>query len=561
MDRIKLNGKGDNSLSDKNRVSKRALVFLISFLFIQSTALSIESERRCEITSTEEPPFWVVKGDKSMKSKEYENFKDIDEKKNKKNIAYIPKRSIVARDTDRPSIYYDFNKKKSEYMPVVVVSTPKDFDKEKTDIATHLNPLLKVKKAFSPGSHSGKDRVTVGQIGYIYNGYTESNESEGIRHNSSLQRADNEENRYVVKKNSPLFNIKGVEKFDQDHSLTLAKSGKGFKIEKCVSILDSEDVKINYIFNVSKINDKGTYDAVGDIKFNLDEGCSLDLLSSLLPVPEKSYEYLLGLSKAISTVDNEEKGIEDVIYIDGHELARLPQEKIEKIDKQCYTKGPYGSYHYIGSRIWNCKKKSSKRESISDSLMNPKVSCSFSNALRKIQKRCPKCQVEWGDAFWPKGRHQSHDTGVCVDIRPIKKDDALGPMNISWRSRYDSDSTKIVIEELSRSGANQILYNDSKALRAIDKTTRGKTAFIQDKKIDGDDRPIKLHKRPHSNHIHVCYPAIPYLETEKNQLKLDRLQAKRYKNKWHKDEIRHLKRMIPLSKRMKESCNELSLSK
>jgi len=150
------------------------------------------------------------------------------------------------------------------------------------------------------------------------------------------------------------------------------------------------------------------------------------------------------------------------------------QEMIKvKIDDET-GEGPFNSFHY----------RPDDKVS-SDLYLKPNSHCAFLRVLEQHNKDCTSmgCQVQFGDMYhsdsW--GVHQGHDSGECIDIRPLRKMDD-GNSGLTYRhGRYDREKTKAFITLLKKAGARFTIFND--------------------KQITGLSRDASVH----DDHIHVCF--------------------------------------------------------
>ena len=559
----------------------KGLIASVLLLLLSSLLIADQNDYDCKLEYIDEPPFWIVTGDKSMQDREYENLKGEKEQEYRKvsrNTKFtIPKRSIVIKDPDRPTVYHPSSTQ--EFMPIIVASTPNDQDTKKQFIASGLNPKEsfsgKIKTATSTRIKSAK----AGTRGYIYAGSLKKRKGELMRVNPSIIPPGTLRERvkkgtvdkdfiFIVKKDSNLIQIPGVEKLDQTYSLKLKTSNGKYLVNFCRNSINDEDVKINYIFDVTKTFNDGTVTQAGHLELDPLGECAIETISELLPLEEDLYRPLLSLANAFHSNN---QGIEDVLLLEGKRLAQIPQSDPERIGDQCYTKGPYNSFHYVGGSIGNCKGKWALREQNSDSLLKPHVACAVTSSLKRINKRCKDCSVQWGDCFWPAGRHNSHYRGVCIDFRPLKTDNELGANNITWKKTYDRDKTRIIVEEMMRSGASFILFNDTKLDDTISKELKSVTWYTQDattKKVlikgvpekgipdTTNHIPVKLSKRSHSNHIHICFPQYDVQDLSQLVAKRDKIKEQKFKTKRDKKKLIELSGQIERQKRMKKSCLE-----
>ncbi|MBL6990363.1 MAG: hypothetical protein ISR65_11315, partial [Bacteriovoracaceae bacterium] len=538
---------------------------------------AIEQGWNCHTMYIDEPPFWVAVGDSGMKGKGYENIKEV--KRGKlKNARVIPKGSIVIKDPERPLIQNPDNG--AEYMPVIVASiqNTKSMQKRKKIIADNFNAQEGFNKRIYPMAAAKNPIVMIGDDGYIFAGRPKSwRDKNGNQHiarvNPSIiapgtlklktkKASVSNDFVFIVKQDAPFFDVPGVDKFDQNHLLALDVSNGQYKVNKCVDPMDSENFVLNYVFNVKKVNTDGTIEQVSNLSIDTTSDCGFEFLTGIMPIDEKLHSQLLNLSIASQSISNQAIPIEEMLFMQEMDMVQIPQGAMKKIGKQCYSKGPFGSYHYIGAGVSRCpaagvggragkrQRQKAIREQQSDSLLRPAVACAFSggsnSVLKRFKDRCSECIVQWGDAFWPKGaRHKGHRRGTCIDMRPQKQDNSIGVSNASDTTRYSADKTQILIEELLRAGAHKVMFNGGSMLKKISPDLKTSSKIFQDKKVG------HLYNRLHSNHIHVCFPGKPQVQKQLViQKSIVNLQArikklnKRRVTKKNKLKIKNLKKRI-----------------
>lgn len=79
--------------------------------------------------------------------------------------------------------------------------------------------------------------------------------------------------------------------------------------------------------------------------------------------------------------------------------------------------------------------------------------------------RNQQIQIQIGDMSYEKGApmppHHTHTDGKCVDIRPIRKDKKLMPVNFH-QDTYDRSATELLVQALlSHKNVKKILFNDT----------------------------------------------------------------------------------------------------
>jgi len=431
-------------------------------LFVSLISMAFANHVTCvEGSYTHTPPFHVSDGF-GMKSKLYENIKD----ENLRNVAYIPKRSIVrVAEGDIDLI----ESRKNHYVTIEVISIPSEGN---TDF---LNNWWKIEKG------KGVPRMQVGQIGLI------SNQSLIRPTGKNNRDGDLKEYDFYVKKDAPAFKL-----LDSNESVNLAGlrikpvyvRGQGYEIRTCC---DSNKVcSEEYLFSAYGGSKKDRF--VRD--FYLPEAsCSNEdgILAHLRVLPKGSAASLRKMIKLIP----EAYDVDDLKVHPSRPLVQIPVQGSRN------SIGPFNSHHYRGNE---------PRRQGGDNYLHPNVACAFTKALRDWdQEVCrgskdplnPRgCQVQWGDASdiyfdgrsgsrWPHGSHTSD--GNCIDIRPMKKDNAAQKLDsVTYRDsrRYDREKTLEFLKFLKKYGM--------------------RTAGFLDPKVYKSDRQFQRLSGHHA-HIHVCF--------------------------------------------------------
>jgi hypothetical protein len=370
--------------------------------------------------------------------KAWEHFRDT--KNLQKVVGYVPKASIVR--LNRSAKMPDRKGQKTTYVSVEVLSLPSSVVDEKARKAR--NPIKD--RVVGPG-----ERVKAGAIGYVsadaldeVSGYT-----------------------FIVNQDAPLFDLGGNAVALGGKSLKLAQTAEGkFRVNQCC--VENSGGKPptcadNYIFHIIDPNSKITKD---EIALSTDPCCNV--LPHLRVVRDDQVESLLAFTRM---AQSEHRGdLATLEYIDSMGMVKLP------IDAESGD-GPFGSWHYGAD----------KGNAISeDAYMNATSACAFMRVLEYHQKICrsPGCEIQWGDAFHPKAWqvHGGHESGTCIDLRPLKTVDNRDPQRISIASRsvYDWIKTKQLVERFSKAGATTIFFNDKRI-------------------------PEAGWYAGHADHIHVCF--------------------------------------------------------
>lgn len=550
----------------------------------------VNSTMTCKMVETTEPPFWVVTGDNSMEDKDYENLKSgsstitpgdvndptkmrdaFNKKKSENPINKLPKNSIVIKDKTRPVISEKTDGSKGrEYMPVVVLSTPPAYSQEKKDINQHLSRRIQKGDALVRLEYEKidiADEVPVGKKGYIYSGFTERIDGESkILDNPSIVPPgvikENVKNTnfksdfvFVLKKDAPFFDIPGVEHLDGTHTIELFNRDGKYVAEECVSA-NNPDIKVtNYIFKIFQLDENGNKKTLGFKKFNPDAECCQKYISSLMPFDQEVVDPLLKISKIDAQLKNKEDAhLDELLFLEGKKLVAIPQEdKIEFKGDQCYTKGPYGSYHYLGTA--SCDSNFTKKEQLSDSMLEPNAACAFMGTLKSLQEEsiCKAyeegCTPQWGNLYYPKPKHQSHYSGRCMDFRPMTLNNMEFGGGVTQKSKgvYSREKTKILIQKLMLAGAEDIIFVDN---------TLKNSLTSEEKKLVNYNKVGPGTLEAHKNHIHVCFPEpkdIDALELEKRRMDLSMSQGQRERSDSYKNLVKDIERQ----KRMKNACNSI----
>ncbi|MEZ5428518.1 MAG: penicillin-insensitive murein endopeptidase [Pyrinomonadaceae bacterium] len=130
---------------------------------------------------------------------------------------------------------------------------------------------------------------------------------------------------------------------------------------------------------------------------------------------------------------------------------------LEKLDRKPFLLLPqmcgFGYYSY-GKGSWN-ERQWGTAETIG----------TLEEISRQFNLSNPLTLVPIGDISFQFGGemkpHNSHREGKNVDIRPLRKDNAMAPVNYKDTTNYDQDKTKALIELfLSHKNVRSILFND-----------------------------------------------------------------------------------------------------
>lgn len=422
---------------------------LFIVILFSSNALALSNffnDQKCTEEVTKKEPFMVTDAN-GMGWKSYENFRSKDNYRKKENI--IPRRSIVRIKKGSE----EYAASPDSYIPVEVIGVAD------TDFHDMKLAQSRLKSASAFHKYQKLAKTNLGRKGFIYN--------------KSLKKAD--EYTYVLKEDSPILDDNGLSGMGIV-ALKPVKSKTGeYIMDKCCKQNDysisyfpqnSEPVKCttNYRFKLIYA------DKTEGQEINIDVN-ACNIADSLIPFQNKDISAMMNfltLANKSETNFNTSK----LEFIDERGLVKIPVD-YDKTDGQGVM-GPFSSYHYTLDD-----------KGASDIYAKPLTSCVFMKVLAEQEKSCQGagCQIQFGDIFhedeW--GAHKEHDSGECIDIRPMKKSDSKTAITYG-HSNYDREKTKNFINLLFKAGATKIIFDDPKVKNTL-----------------------KTNNNSHNNHIHVCF--------------------------------------------------------
>lgn len=401
------------------------ILFLLYFISLNAFA-----HLSCKQTSTKVMPFYVT-GASGQGEKSYENFRSKSNYRKKKR--FIPRRSIVKIPND----VLDYVGHPRTYIPVEVIGTPSDYaDRE----------LLKSKNGLKKlsGFKSGLRKVKKGDKGFIYA--------------DSIKRA--KDFHYVLTEDSPF-----LEKLDLGQKknvvLKLKRNLEGeYLINRCCE--DNGQCQNYSLFDVIYQDEKQEK----MLALNINQCMDLD---SLIPLESSNFDSFMDFIRLSSQDEKVNFSLKRIEVLDERGVVKVP------LDKET-MEGPFGSYHY-----------GTDDNAASDVYIKPTAGCAFMEVLKKQQEVCVDegCEIQFGNMFhkvsW--GVHATHESGACIDIRPLKKRSSRLALDYE-SSEYDMAKTRDFIELLQSAGGSPIYFNDPDILN------RNSGVHYSD---------------GHHNHIHVCF--------------------------------------------------------
>ncbi len=428
---------------------------IIIFLFIFNSYADYE----CIESTIAEPPFYVS-DEYKQGDKMYENLRSV--KNPEKVDKFLPRSSVVRID---PTVY-EYSDSENYRVPVEVISVPS----EQAEIAakgiserrdSRGNSQIK-RFIHTVSGTKGLSRSQKGDVGFI--------------HKKALKKIDDYV--FVLKEDSPVFKTIGdIDPASVAISFELV-NGK-FAIERCCKEEAEETCFDRYKLNI--INSEGMILKTGS--YNV-EGC--DILSDSYPLPRETFSPVLSMIREMREFDDfKDFNVFDFETLPANnywgrtQVAIRPEMTKFPFDKETGL-GPYNSYHYTPDDYHN-----------SDSYLHPASQCAFMSALKTFERACgdnPGCLVQVGDMYhhdsWEA--HVSHDSGHCIDIRPMRNDKTSSfaePLTF-YSSSYSKERTKMLMDSLNEAGADVIIFND----KGI------KTNYRVNQNVKG-----------HNNHVHVCF--------------------------------------------------------
>lgn len=288
-------------------------------------------------------------------------------------------------------------------------------------------------------------------------------------------------------------------------------------------------------------------------------------------------------------------------FFDDMNLVRIPnyprilaQERSSRrrgnyTELSIFSEGPFGSYHYLTSdeqartddyRALEDPSHDSLREHERDSYLHPITACAFTSFLKKYNRDCIQSEVletreqvengvigsealrnirpltchaeegssedcsctpiQWGDMYMPRGTHQSHDEGYCIDVRAIRSDGEVGSAAMG---RKDFESNAHLIQQLCNAGATTIYFKPDLREGVSSQLDR------YNSEVEGCwIRP----QRNHNNHIHVCFSPEVYKARDRRDLignssisQSDRSILNNRRHNRHEEVLENLRRNTP----------------
>lgn len=411
--------------------------------------LNIRNQRLCSQSTTEEPPFFISSAYKQG-DKTFENFRSL---QGKTKQSFIPRRSIVKVPKESQRLVGT----PSSFVQVEVIGVNEDeFHND------NLDQRGKLRRATN--NLANLPKVKLGEKGYL--------------HSKSVEKVD--EYTFVVNEDSPLLHLPELQEMNVA-AITPTRSGDGkFLTNRCcysdfwymtnIQLIYDDEPKCTdeYLFQIV-YEDGSKGDSIG-VDLN-----SCHVVNNLTPLKDKDFLAMANFLKLAKGDSNINFSMNKLELLDSRGIVKIPLD-YESYDQDTRSaQGPYGSLHY------NLDDKGS-----ADAYAKPTTACAFMEILKSQQEECSGygCQIQFGNIYHPKswGPHETHYTGECIDIRPLRKDNTT--YSITYHNPiYDREKTIELIKLLKRAGATNIYFNDwgvRKVLRYVGK-------------VDG-----------HDNHIHFC---------------------------------------------------------
>ena len=300
----------------------------------------------------------------------------------------------------------------------------------------------------------------------------------GYLHSKSVERVD--DYTFVVKEDSPLMHYPQLMAMDVA-AITPNRTGDGlFEVNKCcysdfwyavnvqVVMPDEPQCTEEYVFQIVYA-DGSKGDSIG-VDLN-----SCHVANNLMPLKDKDFVSLANFMKLANGDQSLNFTTSRLEFLDSRGIVKIPLD-YETYDEETRSmEGPYGSLHY------NLDDKGS-----ADAYAKPMTACAFMEILKAQQQECSGygCQIQFGNLYHPQswGPHETHYTGKCIDIRPLRIDNTTYAMTYH-NPVYNQAKTIELIKLLKRAGATNIYFNDP--------GVRSELSYVG--KVDG-----------HDNHIHFC---------------------------------------------------------
>jgi hypothetical protein len=469
--------------------------YLFVLLLLQFTLNAYADEPgSCEVSSTEEPPFYVsdeyLQGDKV-----YENLRSIENEGGPKK--YIPRGSIVYT----PPELFDVQSSREYRVPVEVLSTSdsdlvRTLSKSKYYDSKQKRRYAKKDLRAKVQGISGKERAKKGDRGFI--------DRRALRQAGKYT--------FIVKSDTAVFKSPNGSVL-QDNNLRLKYNAKEktYQVNRCCEENPDPDQDILLCYQ-HHIYEMVSEDGEVVDSFSINPSCGI--FKEVLPIPNSdihSIGKILSLTREAQVLEGplSSLGVENLEIIpkknswSGSRLRNEMGLSLVKFPIDNKTRlGPYNSYHYNPD-------EGSKSTINSDIFIEPMAACTFMQVLKEYQKECKGagCQVQFGDMYHPNSwmGHKSHGAKNCIDIRPQRKKDDLQANGLKhgW-GRYSQDKTESLIKLLVKAGGEPIYFNDPKILKKYQKKDYLEEIRPDVSKWDWNRKPRKL--GGHDNHIHVCFP-------------------------------------------------------
>lgn len=435
--------------------------------------------KQCKKISRIAPPHWVMTtaydSDKAARQPPNQNYK-LGEQIESESPFLVPKRSIVQihpKFQERFEQQKEHLSKKMDFVRVRVLSVPPENKKLlEADsggvkrIVRHRHPRTQIATPGSEGFMRFQDLEAVqDQKGYVF----------------------------AVKKDSEIYDYLESKNLGTDtFALKLYQENGKYLVNHCCGEVVSENsstptVTICRDFAIYEVLDAKTGESIKGLS-PLEVDCESCYLKSMIAISNDFLKPLQGVLAAIKT-DSAFRHInsfEKVNLVDSRGFVQIPVQPIS--DKHDARQGPFGSIHY------NAEKGDS------DLYMKPESACGFMQVLKSYQRKyCPdgkdNCQIRFGNAshayynsaiargqsFWP---HSSHDSGECVDIRPVYKSGCDG--DCSFRSsQFQADQFKKLMQLMESAGADQCLIGHTTISREFSSCS---------------------YQSDHDDHLHICFP-------------------------------------------------------
>lgn len=406
-------------------------------------------QRICKEEKTQEPPFFVSSAYKQG-DKTYENLRSL---RDKTRQSFIPRRSIVKV----PKESQKFVGTPSSFVKVEVIGINEDeFHNEKLDEKGKLrhatNNLTKLPK------------VKLGEKGYL--------------HSKSVEKVD--EFTFVVTENSPLMELPQLQNMDVAAITPKINNDGSFALNKCCY-----DLFTYHTYIVHYLPDEP--ECMNEYAFQLvyadgskGESLGIDInschvVNNLTPIKDKDFMAManfMKVAKGDASLSFETSKLE---LLDSRGVVKIPLNYETYDEETKSVSGPYGSLHY------NLDDKGS-----ADSYAKPATACAFMEILKTQKEQCTGygCQIQFGNIYHPQswGPHETHYTGHCIDIRPLRIDNTTYALTYH-NPVYNQKKTIELIKLLKKAGATNIYFNDPGVRKVL--------KYVG--KVDG-----------HDNHIHFC---------------------------------------------------------